>query len=1701
MEMTMEMMTPMDKKIVSSNSTQLVFEQTSIVIGRSRECELSLSSESELSCSVSKKHVKIYPCVFGQEVRWFLKDLDSKHGTSVNGDEVKRGTSIELFSGDVIVLAKFVGDAHEIKCYLEGHGNSKIVLETKISLNKNALPMVQASTSILSSSEKRKHIKDKREFSIKKRFRALENQDKNCGLSPLKCPVCFEYFIESMTLSCSHTFCSCCLQHWLLKSLSCPTCRVQVSLLPVRTRTIDDLCLQLVDPSNPTWIARQETYKAELDANHRKALKIRRHFLELMDQAWPSIWNVWHNARDREAFVSKLSTATGVVRLAWCEAVGLSEVSIATQSSIKLLNALCNILPHTSFSGLDHADMKHRLRFGYQSTPVSTHSPNLQRLLDSIDRKTKTELFSDALDTCGNELFQGHESWRDQLLIKACRLDPSFVTTITDLARPNGTSNSPLILSGEDEEDEAEEDDEDDDGTSSVEVVQEEEEPSHSGDDELNLRCATLLMPTFAFPRLGRHRGSAEGSNTAIETSDGSTTHGNEQDEDEGEFEDLGTPPTLPVQKHPRPSSWDVRRKTLVTDIGDNGVASLRYTSLKHQNGPHLPGDAPSSPFSFRKFLHRRGNEEHLQELSTARRRNVHPIDAHHGDAPIARYLQEQQRYTFAIILRNTCQVRDHLRQKKSLRSFAYPDLTVQVAQLHQKICKRLVQAGVGLILLDNDSRLEDRDFNMTPQMKQFAHTDNICILIDPYKDKDLLAEEFKREKDEWAIKQGKASSRLSENSHLSNDLTFSPALELQLTQNIIMNALKEYDTEAWVLDMQNSLSVHDVIEMIFPLHDRVFNEEFFAEYRKRTFEINISKATRGNSERWAIEELRFHFGERVAFLFAFMHIYSKLLLPMMMIFVIYYLALRFLPGPVWMQYIQGLAVVAFLASAIWAPTFLVMWHRETQLLVEKWNIGNDIKNKESAFDVNDENPLFRYTWQLNPVTNKMDKMPIARKKTMIQAVMFGFVGASIVLQSLFTLPFIQWYVFAKTVATCDECLTKPSNVCITMITCFQSPTSALGTDRWFYILLQGAALGLLIDIVFFELFNWLSAKFVEWENYTLKSEYEDRLIQRRFLFVWMNWFFWFLFLAFVYLPFGEQAITYLQSNNPNVPEFIRTIFGPIQWNASVLTLDTLFVTPLVITQVLNMLMETVIPYLVRKCRGKPIHFRNTCLRDMSDKAASWFCTSGLALTNTTTNKSAKELSQAISVSTRFFIPVMFFSDDSNGYTAYNIIAESKLTEFDPTFDYLDAAIQFSYVVMFTVVWPLLPLPAFLNNVLEVRGDAFRLLFVNRRPMPRRDVSIGEWATALSYANIIGITVVAGLIAVYHFPYFVTDCNFEFSDAVMVPMQSIPWKMAINNATCGTDIHKQSWVMPQVIVFVLLEHLAFCLRYLVLQFDRKPSRIGNASYQRLKQIESLEVSKSAYAEQFECLRQMRLVFDKYDVNRTDHISSPEVLQLFVSEWVGKPPSSMLSADLLFQYMDKNQLGYVSFSTVCLLLIHVHHDRFLSRLLGISDWMEDFQSAGIQAADYDGIKLSQEWGSVVSNAKSTYDISMYFIETRRNVSIKFVLSTMMCNDSIKYVVERIKDTMAHRAKATTFAQAWLKDTAAYPIIGVIAGACLLSAGASVRYLTKCPHVHWNKENRMSPIRDNVNETKWNSHRDPIRLLSENRINSFQEKSKQ
>lgn len=71
---------------------------------------------------------------------------------------------------------------------------------------------------------------------------------------------------------------------------------------------------------------------------------------------------------------------------------------------------------------------------------------------------------------------------------------------------------------------------------------------------------------------------------------------------------------------------------------------------------------------------------------------------------------------------------------------------------------------------------------------------------------------------------------------------------------------------------------------------------------------------------------------------------------------------------------------------------------------------------------------------------------------------------------------------------------------------------------------------------------------------------------------------------------------------------------------------------------------------------------------------------------------------------------------------------EGELEEYEGTYDdFLEMFIQFGYVLLFSSVYPIAAFWALLNNVLEIKSDAFKLCMVYQRPMSRRVKDIGAW--------------------------------------------------------------------------------------------------------------------------------------------------------------------------------------------------------------------------------------------------------------------------------------------------------------------------------------------------------------------------------------
>ena len=64
---------------------------------------------------------------------------------------------------------------------------------------------------------------------------------------------------------------------------------------------------------------------------------------------------------------------------------------------------------------------------------------------------------------------------------------------------------------------------------------------------------------------------------------------------------------------------------------------------------------------------------------------------------------------------------------------------------------------------------------------------------------------------------------------------------------------------------------------------------------------------------------------------------------------------------------------------------------------------------------------------------------------------------------------------------------------------------------------------------------------------------------------------------------------------------------------------------------------------------------------------------------------------------------------------------------------------QFGFVTLFVVAFPLTPVFALLNNVLELHVDAVKLCFGFRRPFPGIASNIGRWAFFMNLQSSVSV--------------------------------------------------------------------------------------------------------------------------------------------------------------------------------------------------------------------------------------------------------------------------------------------------------------------------------------------------------------------------
>ncbi|XP_050696718.1 anoctamin-10-like, partial [Eriocheir sinensis] len=78
--------------------------------------------------------------------------------------------------------------------------------------------------------------------------------------------------------------------------------------------------------------------------------------------------------------------------------------------------------------------------------------------------------------------------------------------------------------------------------------------------------------------------------------------------------------------------------------------------------------------------------------------------------------------------------------------------------------------------------------------------------------------------------------------------------------------------------------------------------------------------------------------------------------------------------------------------------------------------------------------------------------------------------------------------------------------------------------------------------------------------------------------------------------------------------------------------------------------------------------------------------------------------------------------------------------------DYLEMFLQFGYVFLFSSVYPMAAFWAVLNNILELKTDAFKLCRVFRRPRVKKVASIGVWQGAFELLGAMAVMTNCALL-------------------------------------------------------------------------------------------------------------------------------------------------------------------------------------------------------------------------------------------------------------------------------------------------------------------------------------------------------------------
>ncbi|XP_017151039.1 anoctamin-6 isoform X1 [Drosophila miranda] len=230
-----------------------------------------------------------------------------------------------------------------------------------------------------------------------------------------------------------------------------------------------------------------------------------------------------------------------------------------------------------------------------------------------------------------------------------------------------------------------------------------------------------------------------------------------------------------------------------------------------------------------------------------------------------------------------------------------------------------------------------------------------------------------------------------------------------------------------------------------------------------------------------------------------------------------------------------------------------------------------------------------------------------------------------------------------------------------------------------------------LLDLVY----SNLAVRLTNYEYCRTQTEYDESLTIKNYVFQFVNYYSSLFYIAFLKGKFVGYPAKYNR-----VLGFRQEECNP---GGCLMELCMQLVIIMAGKQAVNAIVEMLIPYLMRTV--KEMIYRH-----------GWY-------------KSHKE---------QRLVPYNQFTED------YNLLPAENNSLY---VEYLEMVVQFGFITLFSLAFPLAPLLALLNNVIEVRLDAIKMLRFLRRPVGMRARDIGVWHNIMTVVTRIAVASSAMIIA------------------------------------------------------------------------------------------------------------------------------------------------------------------------------------------------------------------------------------------------------------------------------------------------------------------------------------------------------------------